>query len=677
MATDFFDRQDHARRLTWRLLVLFFASVLAIILAIYVALALGLMWAEPVHDLTRPWEQAARFSQPATPSVWNPQLFAGVTLGTILVIALGSLYKIAELSAGGENVALLLGGRAVDPQTRNLAERQLLNVVEEMALASGVPVPPVYVLDQEPSLNAFAAGHQPGDAVVAVSAGCLKYLTREELQGVIGHEFSHILNGDMRLNLRLIGLVNGILVLAILGYYCMRMVGYSSGGSSKREGASVAILAVGLVLLIFGYLGVFFGNLIKSAINREREFLADASAVQFTRYPGGIAGALKKIGGLALGSRIHDAHAAEVSHMFFGDAFAGSFFNLFATHPPLEQRIRALEPEFDGHFPRVAPLAIAGQEVEEAAPAGRPLPLPLPLPGSRVLPGGDALAGAAMGLSAEKFDAQKIVQQIGQPDSEHLRRASQIIEGMPPQLQDAAREPFAAQAVIFVLLLSRDDEAAQAAQMQILLRQIAAPLYEEVQRLRAAAESLPAAARLPLVDLTLPAIKRCSPQQYEQFRQVVEALVTADHKVDLFEYCLRTVLFSYLDVHFGRKKPPSIGYRTIAAVASQATAVLSTLAYVGQTRVDDVQRAFEAGARCLAGQWSLLPQPQCTLKAFDAALAELARGTPNVKRDVVSAVTACIAADGTVTLEESELLRVVAAVLACPVPPATPATVAG
>ena len=176
------------------------------------------------------------FSQPAPPAtLWNPQLFAYATLGTILVIALGSLYKIAELSAGGENVALLLGGRAVDPQTTDLAERQLLNVVEEMALASGIPVPPVYVLDREPSLNAFAAGHQPGDAVVAVSAGCLKYLTREELQGVIGHEFSHILNGDMRLNLRLIGLVNGILVLAILGYYCMRSAAYSSGGSSNAR----------------------------------------------------------------------------------------------------------------------------------------------------------------------------------------------------------------------------------------------------------------------------------------------------------------------------------------------------------------------------------------------------------------------------------------------------------
>ena len=251
------------------------------------------------------------------------------------MVGLASLYKIAELSAGGEQVALMMGGRLVQSQTTDLAERRLLNVVEEMALASGVPVPPVYVLDGEPGINAFAAGHQPGDAVVAVSRGCLEYLNREELQGVMGHEFSHILNGDMRLNLRLIGVVYGILVLSILGYYIMRFSGGSSSRNSREGGAGAAMVVLGLAMLIFGYLGVFLGKIIKSAISRQREFLADASSVQFTRNPGGIAGALKKIGGLAEGSRIRDAHAEEISHMFFGDAFAGSLLNLFATHPPL------------------------------------------------------------------------------------------------------------------------------------------------------------------------------------------------------------------------------------------------------------------------------------------------------------------------------------------------------
>ena len=291
---------------------------------------------------------------------WDPGLLAAVALGTTVVIALGSLYKVSELASGGEVVAHMMGGRLVDPQTTDLAERRLLNVVEEMSLASGVPVPPVYVMDNEPSINAFAAGFRPTDAVVAVSRGCLQYLTREELQGVLGHEFSHVLNGDMRLNLRLIGLVYGILVLSIIGYFVMRSAGWA--GSVARiptiAAATIAppIFFIGLALYILGYLGVLLGNIIKAAISRQREFLADASSVQFTRNPSGLAGALKKIGGLAEGSRINDPHAHEISHMFFGDAFAGSIFNLFATHPPLEERIRLLDPNFDGSYAAVEAL---------------------------------------------------------------------------------------------------------------------------------------------------------------------------------------------------------------------------------------------------------------------------------------------------------------------------------
>ena len=316
-------------------------------------------------------------------------MFLWVTLGTLAVILLGSLYKISELSSGGEGVALMLGGRAVDPQTTDLAERRLLNVVEEMALASGIPVPPVYIMDQERGINAFAAGHRPGDAVVAVSAGCLRFLTREELQGVMGHEFSHILNGDMRLNLRLVGVVYGILVLAIVGYYLMRSAAY---GGDRRDSPAAYAFIIGLVLVVFGYLGVFLGNLIKAAVNRQREFLADASAVQFTRYPGGIAGALKKIGGLADGSRIREAHAHEVSHMFFGDAFAGSFFNLLATHPPLAARIRALEPDFDGRFPAVRPVPL-----DDAVEGGTSLSQ------RRAWPQGAAPGPAHRGLSAARL----------------------------------------------------------------------------------------------------------------------------------------------------------------------------------------------------------------------------------------------------------------------------------
>ncbi len=657
MATDFFDRQDHARRQTRRLLVMFALAVVVIILVIYILAAIGAANVEAQHHA----------GPPAPRTLWNPALFLGVALGTLLVITVGSLYKIAELAAGGEAVALMLGGRAVNPQTQDLAERRLLNVVEEMALASGIPVPPVYVLDREPGINAFAAGHQPGDAVVAVSAGCLKYLKREELQGVMGHEFSHILNGDMRLNLRLIGIVNGILVLAIIGYYVMRSANLVSSRDEKNGGGAVAVLIIGLTLCVLGYLGVLLGNIIKSAISRQREFLADASSVQFTRNPEGIAGALKKIGGLSAGSRIRDAHAQEVSHMFFGDAFAGSFFNLFATHPPLEQRIRALEPAFDGKFPEVQSLTDTAADVAASTVTGRPASFEKL---GRVLGGAAALPGvtpAAM-PAVMALGAGNVAERIGQPQIEHLQHAGRMMGGMPQPLLEAAREPFAARAVIYSLLLS-DDEAVRGRQMQTLQGQIEPPLLQQVQRLDAAVQSLAPEARLPLADLAVPALKNSSMQQYGQFRKVVEALVAADGQVDLFEYCLRVVLFGYLDVHFGLKKPPAIRYRAISAVAQPAAVVLSMLAYVGQDRPEDIDRAFQAGAEKVLGPAAIVPQQQCTFQAFDAALAELAQSSPGVKRRVIDGVTACIAADGQVTLEESELLRAVAAALGCPMPP--------
>jgi Zn-dependent protease with chaperone function len=659
MATDFFDRQDHARRQTIRLLVMFVLSVVVIILAIYLVAVVALGGMEsyaPLHASHRFLYAPEPLRPPSGPTLWNAQVFLWVTLGTILVIVLGSLYKIGELSSGGESIALLLGGRAINPQTIDLAERRLLNVIEEMALASGVPVPPVYVLDHEAGINAFAAGHQPGDAVVAVSAGCLKYLTREELQGVLGHEFSHILNGDMRLNLRLIGIVYGILVLAVVGYYLLRSAG-SFSSRDRRDNGAALVLILGLAMLVLGYLGVFLGNLIKAAINRQREFLADASAVQFTRYPGGIASALKKIGGLSQASRIRDGHAHEISHMFFADAFAGSFFNLFATHPPLDARIRALEPEFDGRFPAVAPLAIEGEAAEAASLAGRPAPLQP----AELLP---TAAATVMGL-----DAGKIVQHIGRPQTQHLDHAGRIVAQLPPSLLAAAREPFTAQALICALLLSGDDQSTRARQLQLLETQAKPPLYMQTKLLAAAVQSLSEGAALPLVNLSIPALKKSSPQQYAEFRRVVEALVEADHKVDLFEYSLRTVLFSYLDVHFGLKKPPAVRYRTADALAQPATVVLATLAYVGQSRPEEVERAFRAGAANLLRQAALPPAEQCTLRAFDAALSQLAQASPKLKRDIIAAVTACVAADGKVTLREGELLRAVCAVLACPVPP--------
>ena len=320
---DFFERQDQARRSTRRLIAYFMLAVILIILSIYIA-GITIFFGFNVNaDPELPFQW------------WNPDLFLWITGATLCVVVIGSLYKIFALSKGGEVVARWLGGRLIDSSTSDPQERRLLNVVEEMAIASGTPVPSVFLLEEEKSINAFAAGFTPADAVIGVTRGTLQILSREELQGVIAHEFSHILNGDMRLNIRLIGVLNGILVIAMIGYAILR----STRTSSSKKNGGGAVLAFGVALLIIGYVGVFFGKFIKSAVSRQREFLADASAVQFTRDPDGIAGALKKIGGLAHGSRIQNPKAEEMSHLFFSDGKHGKaspFLSMRNRKPPVQ-----------------------------------------------------------------------------------------------------------------------------------------------------------------------------------------------------------------------------------------------------------------------------------------------------------------------------------------------------
>ena len=467
-------------------------------------------------------------------------------------------------------------------------------------------------LEDEPGINAFAAGYHPHDAVVAVSQGALTYLNREELQGVVAHEFSHILHGDMRLNLRLIGLVYGILVLAIIGYYVMRTTNYSSSRDEKKGGAG-AIIIIGLAMYIVGYIGVFFGNLIKSAISRQREYLADASAVQFTRYPSGIAGALKKIGGLAEGSRIRDSHAEEVSHMFFGDSLAGSFFQLFATHPPLVDRIQRLDPQFDGQFPEVEPVdpsadAVPARPVSAAAVATAQTPVP------------------AMALNIATR-----LNEVGSPQQDHLDYAGEVLRKLPSPLVDAAREPFSARALVYALLLARDDQPTRDRQFALLESNIEPPCYRQTRELAEALTSLDDRYRLPLAGLTVPALRRLSSPQYQAFRQTVDALTKVDGKLDLFEYCLSTMLFGYLDVQFRLRPAPTVRYRSLGPLQASLATVLSALAYAGLSGSEDLERvshAFQAGAEGVVPNTVPVPAKECTFVAFDAALGELAQGAP-------------------------------------------------
>ena len=337
---DFFGQQARARTKTTALVLYFVLAVVFIIAAVYAASLLILHFTQAPADHGAPSVLVSWRSIPP----WDPQLFGWVVIGTLGVVMAGAAYKFLRLSRGGSEVAEELGGRLLATDPTDADERRLRNVVEEMSLAAGVPVPKVYVLDNDAGINAFAAGHSAKDAAIGITRGGLTLLTRDELQGVIGHEFSHLLNGDMRLNIRIMGVLFGIVCLTVLG----RVLLHARGGGRGR-GAPMVLL--GLALLVIGALGVLFGRLIQAALSRQREMLADASAVQFTRNPAGLAGALRKIG--SVGSRIDSPHAGEASHMFFENGLNKPAFGWLATHPPLADRIRAIDPSWDGRLEAV------------------------------------------------------------------------------------------------------------------------------------------------------------------------------------------------------------------------------------------------------------------------------------------------------------------------------------
>ncbi len=650
---DFFERQDRARHNTKLLVVYFAGGVAMLILAVYAAALLIFAGLGSSHHQVH--------GQQVPLALWNSQLFLGAAAGTLVVIGLGSAFKTLELAQGGSAVASMLGGRVVSPTTTDPDERKLHNVVEEMALAAGIPVPQVYVLPDERGINAFAAGHSNSDAVVAVTSGAMRLLSRDELQGVIGHEFSHILNGDMRLNLRLMGIIFGILCLAVIGRILL-----STRVRSSKDKNPLPLL--GLALLLIGWIGVLFGRLIQAAVSRQREFLADASSVQFTRNPAGLAGALKKIGGLSVGSKLTAAHADEASHMFFGNGMGESFFHLMDTHPPLAERIQAIDPSFDGKFPPVG-IAEAERPAVRVSPPPQRSPLPFPFPGAP-----RAQAGVA-GLAPPVIAAQTVLAHAGQPTPAHLDYAEGLRVAIPAGLQAAAHEGLGASTLVYALLLS-DDEAVRRQQLDELAATTSTAVCQETLRVWPEAQAVATHAKLPLVDLALPGLRQLSPGQFQQFRAAVQKLVESDGEIDLFEYVLQKIVLRHLEPYFLQARKPVIQYYSLKPLAGDCAVLLSALACLGQDQPDKIAFAFRQGAQPLSyaaqTELRLLPETDCELAQVDVALNRLSQAVPQIKKSVLHACAQTVAADGVLQEMEAELLRAIADTFDCPMPPFIP-----
>jgi len=690
---DFFERQDDARKKTKILVFYFILALVGIVLSIYALVVFGLSLTG--NAAGRGGYDTGYARAPVAVAFWQPEVFLATAGGVLAVVLLGSGFKSLSLSAGGSVVAKELGGRRIDQNTTDADERKLMNVVEEMAIAAGVPVPEVYLMENESGINAFAAGRTPSDAVIGVTRGCVKLLSRDELQGVIAHEFSHILNGDMRLNLRLIGLLFGILMLSILGRIILRSALFS-GGSRSNDGkgnSGFPIMLLGLGLLIIGYIGVLFGHLIKSAVSRQREFLADASAVQFTRNPDGIGGALKKIGGLSQGSRIEDPHAEEASHMFFSNGLKASFSEAFATHPPLSQRIKAIDPSWDGKFPEVALPSMSssmgsrdnrsgqrrrGDEFgfEGSGEAGlsgliaraiaeEPAP-------KRAASRPAAASGDAAGDFMKSVTAGGAVASIGRLDDAQIAMARKIHREFPDDWLRAVRNESGAQALVFALLLAQDD-ALRSGELEYLAKGVDPLTYETTLYFHGEIHDLHSSRKLALVDLGIPALRRLSPREYERFTDLMKHLISSDRKVNLFEFSLQKIIRRHLDLYFHRTQPPRVRYQTIAPLAEDATVLLSTLAFLGAREEADALAAFRAGAATLepeiGGKLEVKPGDACGLPRIDAALDRFDAAAPMVKKLLLHACGTTVMADGTVVSDEAELLRAIADTIGCPIPP--------
>jgi Zn-dependent protease with chaperone function len=649
---NFFAQQERARSHTRRMLILFVLAVVCIIGAIDIVLMIAFSAAG--HD---------RHQSFGSPSL-QPQVMFWASALVLAVIGLSTLYKVSSLRGGGGVVARQLGATLVPPDTTNFAYKRLRNVVEEIAIASGVPVPEIYVLEDEAAINAFAAGYTPSDAAVTVTRGSLEKLTRDELQGVIAHEFSHVLNGDMRLNIRLMGVLFGILVIGILG----RKVVEGTGRSRDSGGA----VAFGLAICAVGYIGVFFGRLIKAGISRQREYLADASAVQFTRQTLGISGALKKIGGLAEGSKLANSGTEEVAHMLFGDGVGYSA--LFATHPPLQKRILILDPQFNPkEFADIArawsqPVQVADDE--DGAQISISGLAPATATPQRTAAATARSAGALPQADAEiALTPKKVVQQVAQPGTDDYRMATAIHTTISEPLRAFAYAAERAPQVIYALTLDADAQVREK-QLSIVEKYHDATVRAGVEEIAAEVAGLHALQHLPLAQLVFPSLRRSPRPQLQRFLIALNELIQADGRVQLEEYCLAKLITVQVVDALNPSKANPTGSLKLPACSAELTDVFAIVAGYGNDNPADAQRAY------LLGMHEVMPDaiPEYAARAewsvaLDRALPKLDLLAPAGKELLIRGLTRAIGADGVVTVTEAELLRTICAALHCPLPP--------
>ncbi len=622
---NFFEHQEEARRKTHWLVFLFIIAVIVLI---------------SVTDLFVIFSYAY-ITEDTNFKLSNIPQEVHLTVAAVIsaIVFVASLSRIYEMSGGGKTVASALGGRLLNPLTEDEKELRLLNIVEEMAIASGTPVPEVYILEDS-AINAFAAGYSIHDAVVGVTRGTIDLLNRDELQGVVAHEFSHIFNGDMRLNMRLSGFLFGILFLGLIGQKIARHTGYS------RKGGQLALFGVGLMAI--GYGGSFFGGLIKSTVSRQREYLADASAVQYTRNPEGIGGALKKIGGWVSGSHISSPDAAEYSHFYIANGVGASFANIFSTHPPLHDRIKKIQPHWDGKYPKVKRESVYTKEQTQQN-QNKPFSTD-----SFRTP--DSLITAAVLISA--------ISQTGMPTSDHMRYAQQLIKAIPASLLIAGREPITACALVFGLMMDKS-LLRNMAQQDKLLKGMDREIYKQFRNLVSELLPLDIKYRLPLIELAIPTLKRLSEDQYEEFNDCLLRIVQYDNRIDFWEWAL----YRIISLSLNKPELAKEMYDDFNKLEFESAVLLSAMIYSSEQDNDMGKQAYAKASAELGISYNMLDREEISNKSLLQGIRKMNHLKPLVKPKLLKALALAAQHDSKLQVEEIEFIRAISVAIDCPMPP--------
>jgi Zn-dependent protease with chaperone function len=669
---NFFQSQANARSQTKTLIVLFSLAVLSLVVFtnLLVMTLFGFLNIE---------EQAISFAYIKEQFDWAT--FGMISVAVVIFILVGSVYKISSLASGGKVVAESLGGDLITHTHDNLQYKVLLNVVEEMAIAAGTPVPPVYVLRKEEGINAFAAGFGIDDAVIGVTQGALDCFNREELQGVIAHEFSHIINGDMRLNMRLIGLLHGILLIGIVGYYIMRM---SGSNSRSKNGNQLVFLGIGL--LIIGYGGTFFGKLIKASVSRQREFLADASAVQFTRNNVGIADALKKIGGYSSGSVLETPEAQSVSHAFFSNALSNKFSSLFSTHPPLQKRIKRLDPSWKESFTptHIRNNASVNQTNSKNAVAAN---LSTLSSSQRV----SSSAGAELPLAPEGTSTtfkrkHDFTNTIGKLHQSQIELAKTYLANIPEQLLNLVRTPSGAQAYVYALLLTEPPHditktADNTRQWGYLATNLPGDVYFKARTVFALIQTSDIEHRLPILEIALPQMRQITRLRYEAMLQQMQYLIFFDDKLSIFEWSIANIVGQYLKTEFESADSQQIKQMSDNSMQRDMETILSVLFHEfcddGQAhsldRPSATQTAIISEAQTLLNiqKITLRAKSEVSIEDFAVAVNTLHTLDFSTKEKIIHVCVFAVTQDKVYSPQEHEVIRALAECLGCPMPPDT------